>query len=64
MKMFKIILIVLAVVIMADIPIFIITLSGIGYHNWLITSCLAYAYLSNGFFAYWIVKKIINKLKW
>ena len=60
----KIILIVLAVVIMVDIPIFIITLSGIGYHNWLITSCLAYAYLSNGFFAYWIVKKIINKLNW
>ena len=64
MKTFKIILILTAVVIMVDIPIFIITLSGVGYHNWLITSCLTYAYLSNSFFAYWVVKNIINKLKW
>ena len=60
----KIILLVTAVVIVVDIPIFIITSSGVGYNNWLIVSCLTYAYLSNGFFAYWIVKKIINKLKW
>ena len=60
----KIILLVIVVVIAVDIPIFIIVSSGVGYHNWLITSCLTYAYLTNSFFAYWIVKNIINKLKW
>ena len=60
----KIILLVIAVVIALDIPIFIIVSSGVGYLNWLITSCLTYAYLTNSLFAYWIVKKIINKLKW
>ena len=60
----KIILLVIVVVIVVNTPIFIITLSGVGYHNLLISSCFTYAYLTNSFFAYWIVKNIINKLKW
>ena len=60
----KIILLVIVVVIVVNTPIFTITLSGVGYHNLLIASCLTYASLTSGFFAYWIVKNIINKLKW
>ena len=60
----KIILLVIVMVIAVDIPIFVIALSGVGYHNLLISSCLIYAYLTNSFFAYWVIKNIINKLKW
>ena len=57
----KIILIVFLVVVLVNIPIFLIALSGIGYHKRLITCCIIYAYYTNGFFAYWLVKKIIHK---
>lgn len=57
----KIILIVFLVVAMVNIPIFLIALSGIGHGNFLMSCCITYAFLSSTIFAYWLVKKIINK---
>ena len=56
--------IILMVVIMVNIPIFLIALSGIGHGNLLMSCCITYTFLSSIPFAYWIVKKIINKFNW
>ena len=60
----KLIIIIIAVVEITQAPIRVIIGTGIAKGNMLISCCLTYIIAITGLFAFWIVKKIINKFNW
>ena len=60
----KLIITIIVVVEITQAPIRIIIGTGIAQGNMLISCCLTYVIALTGSFAFWIVKKIINKFNW